>query len=714
MKRIAIFFNLILSVNLFGQEQPDSSRMEPVEVRAVRANAAAPFAKTNLSRKEIEKQNLGQDLPFLLNQTPSVVVNSDAGNGIGYTGIRIRGTDATRINVTLNGIPYNDAESQGLFFVNLPDFASSVNSVQIQRGVGTSTNGAGAFGATLNFSTNEVNRIAYAEVNNSYGSFNSWKNTIKAGTGLLGDHFTADLRLSRVSSDGYIERASTRLRSFYFSTAYLNDNTDIRLNIFSGKEKTYQAWNGVAEADLKTNRRINYAGTEKPGAPYENETDNYRQDHYQLFFTRRLQKNTSLNAALFLTRGLGYYEQYKADEDYQDYGLPDPVVNGDTTFSADFIRQLWLDNFFYGGIYSFQGQTEKAQYIFGGAVTRYDGIHHGDLTWSSGPLKTPQQWYRHPASKNDFNMYGKWQQKLGAPFQLFVDMQYRMVQYDLEGFPDHPDLSINEEYHFFNPKAGLSFQKHGWQAYASYSIANKEPNRDDFEAGNTEQPKPERLYDLELGLERKTPRTHWSVAFYYMNYRDQLVLTGRINDVGAYTRTNIPKSYRAGIELQGGAQPAEWIRLSANLTLSKNRILDFTEYIDDYDNGGQQTNFYPVTHISFSPDVTAAATVSITPVKDFTVDLLSKYVGSQYLDNTANETRKLDAYFTEDIRAIFSFSKRRLRNISLILQVNNVFNKLYEPNGYTFSYYYNSTLTTENFYFPMAGRNWMVGVNVRM
>jgi iron complex outermembrane recepter protein len=710
MKRIA-FFILFSSSLVAAAQLKDTIELLPVEVRAVRANATAPFAKTNISKAQIQRQNLGYDLPFLLNQTPSVVVNSDAGNGVGYTGIRIRGTDATRINVTLNGIPYNDAESQGTFFVDLPDFASSVNSIQIQRGVGTSSNGAGAFGATLNVSTNEVNKKAYAEANNSFGSFNTWKNTLKAGTGLLNNHFVADLRLSRISSDGYIDRAKSNLRSLYFSTAYLSDKTDVRLNVFTGKEKTYQAWNGVSEADLKTHRTINYAGMERPGAPYDNETDNYRQDHYQLFFTQRFTPKLSFNTAVFLTNGKGYYEEYRAAQAYADYGLTAPAAGVDT---SDVVRQLWLDNHFYGTIFSLQHQSQKTTFILGGAVTRYDGNHFGKVIWAEKGLTSTNKWYDLDANKNDFNIYGKWQQDLFASLQFFADLQYRKVKYDLDGFRDNPNLVINNNYNFFNPKFGLSYHKNSWLAYASYSIANKEPNRDDFEAGHENQPKPERLNDLEIGIESKKGKSTFGANFYYMQYKDQLVLTGKINDVGAYTRTNIDNSYRMGVELQGSSVLNTWLKAGANLSLSKNKIKNFEEYIDDYDNGGQKRNAYRESDISFSPDVVGAANITLTPVDKLSFDLISKYVGKQYLDNTSNEQRKLNAYYTQDIRAVYSFDYNWLKNVDLTFQVNNVFNKKYEPNGYTFSYYYNNELTTENYYFPMAGTNWMVGVNVRL
>lgn len=718
MKRTVFLFCFASSLTAWSQEKKDTIDLPPVEVRAVIAPPTAPFAKTNLDKKEIGRQNLGQDLPFLLNQTPSVVVNSDAGNGVGYTGIRIRGTDATRINVTLNGIPYNDAESQGSFFVDLPDFASSVNRIQIQRGVGTSTNGAGAFGATINFSTNEVNKKAYTEINNSYGSFNTWKNTIKAGTGLLGNHFTVDARLSRVSSDGYIDRASTNLRSGYISAAYLSDKNDLRVNVFSGKEKTYQAWNGVSEADLKIHRTINYAGMEKPGEPYDNETDNYRQDHYQLFFTHRFNPNLSFNVAGFLTPGKGYYEEYRADEDYAKYGLTYPVVGGNTVTETDLIRQLWLKNYFYGSIFSVQKQSAKTRLTFGGAITKYDGNHFGEVIWAEQIWNGPKRWYDLDASKKDFTVYGKWQQDITNQFQLFADAQFRRVDYDLLGFRDNPDLFIHNTDNFFNPKIGLSYHQNNWLAYASYSVAHKEPNRDDFEAGKTQQPKPEVLQDLEAGIERKNSLSFISANLYYMKYKDQLVLTGQINDVGAYTRTNIPNSYRLGIELQGSSNINKWLKAGGNLTLSRNRIKNFTEYIDAYDASynwvGQTSQFYKKSTISFSPDITGAATFTFIPVKELNIDFLSKYVVKQYLDNTENEIRKLNPYFTEDVRVIYSFSKNWLKNVDLIFQVNNVFNKKYEPNGYTFSYYVASDLTTENYYYPMAGTNWMFGLNVKL
>ncbi|MGQ0739451.1 MAG: TonB-dependent receptor [Bacteroidota bacterium] len=718
MKRICMSGCLLFTAIFAAAQQPEAKdsfyTLSPVEVRAVRAADNAPVTKTDIGKAAISKMNLGQDIPFLLNQTPSVVINSDAGNGVGYTGIRIRGTDATRINVTLNGIPKKDAESQGTIFDDLTDNSSSAGSIQIQRGVGTSSNGAGAFGASINFSTNEVNKDAYLELNNSAGSFNTWKNTIRAGTGLR-KKFTADLRLSRISSDGFIDRASSDLKSIYFSSAYIGEKTSLRFNLFSGKEKTYQAWNGVSEADLKAgNRTINYAGTERPGTPYDNETDNYTQTHYQLFFNRQLNQRLIFNTAFFLTTGKGYYEQYKADKDFADYGLPYPVNGNDTIFISDFVRQLWLDNDFYGNIFSLQYRDKRTQATLGGGYTRYDGNHFGKVIRASRASITPRKWYDLDALKTDFNIYLKQQTQVAGYWSLFYDLQFRHVKYTIEGFRNNPSLIVRSRYNFFNPRAGIVYKKNSWKAYLSYSIANKEPNRDDFEAGAGQQPKPERLHDTELGIGQTKNNGNWSATFYHMSYKDQLVLTGKINDVGAYTRTNIPKSFRAGVELQGGVKFNQWFNASASLALSSNKVKDFTEYIDDYDTGGQKASTFSSTGIAFSPAVVGGATFNFLPVKNIELSLLSKYVSNQYLDNTQNESRVLDAFFVQDIRAIYTLKRKKLKELNIIAQLNNVFGTKYEPNGYTFSYIYGGETSTENYYFPMAGRNFMIGVNVRL
>ncbi len=722
MKRIIVLGCIVLSATASFSQQTEAAKdsfytLTPVEVRAIRAGENSPFTKTNISKKEISKLNQGQDIPFLLNQTPSVVINADAGNGIGYTGIRIRGTDATRINVTLNGIPYNDAESQGTFFVNLPDFSSSVNSIQVQRGAGTSSNGAGAFGASINMSTNEVNKEASAEINNSYGSFNSWKNTVKVGTGLLNNHFTVDARLSKINSDGYIDRATSDLSSAYLSAAYLNTKTTVRLNIFTGKEKTYQAWNGVSETDLRNgNRTINYGGMEKPGEPYDNEVDNYNQTHYQLFFNQELSSTLTFNTALFLTRGKGYYEQYKAEREYAEFGLPNPVIGGTSITESDFVRQLWLDNYFYGNIFSLQYRKKNTQLVVGGAYTKYDGKHYGKLIWSSnGGLPEPAyKWYDNKADKSDFNIYTKWQQQLSENWNLFTDLQYRHVGYAINGFRDNPSLSVDNNYNFFNPKFGISYNKNGWNAYASYGVAAKEPNRDDFEAGASQMPKPERLHDIEASIEKRKANHNLSATFYYMSYDNQLVLTGKVNDVGAYTRTNIPESYRMGVELQGGIKFNSWVNISANLALSNNKVKDFTEFIDDYDNGGQKTSTFQSADIAFSPAVVGGATINLLPVKNVELSFLSKYVSKQYLDNTENDSRSLNSFFVQDVRAIYTFKTNWLKEVNIIGQVNNLLGKKYEPNGYTYSYFVGGETVTENFYFPMAGRNFMLSLNVKL
>ena len=687
--------------------------LTPVEVNATRSTNNAPFTKTNISKKEIDKANLGQDLPFLLNQTPATVVNSDAGNGIGYTGLRIRGTDLSRINVTLNGIPYNDAESQGVFFVDLPDIASSISSIQIQRGVGTSSNGAGAFGATLNIATNEFNDKPYMEFNSSYGSFNSWKNTMRIGTGLIGNHFTLDARLSKISSDGYIDRASSDLHSFYVSGAYVNNNTQVRLNVIGGKEKTYQAWYGVPQDSLATHRTFNPAGTEKPGEPYDNETDNYQQDHYQLFVNHSFNPSLAFNVAFFYTKGKGYYEEYRAAQNFIDYDVATPVIAGDTITSTDLIRQLWLDNNFYGTVFSLQYKKQLTQLTFGGGWNEYDGDHFGKVIWADIGFPKDYEWYRVSAVKKDFNLYAKWQQQVDEHLQSFLDIQYRNVPYNLYGFESNPNLVVRNNYHFLNPKIGFTYTNHNWKGYVSYALANKEPNRDDFEASLNEQPTYETLHDFELGIQHSINKFSWNLVAYYMRYQNQLVLTGKINDVGAYTRTNIPKSYRAGLEAILSYHILPQLKWDVNVALSENKILNFTEYLDDYDNGGQKVNQYSKTDISFSPPVIAGSTITWQPLSQLEFSLLSKYVSSQYLDNTSQSARKLDAFFLNDIRLSYTITNKLFKEVTLVGRLNNMFNVKYEPSGYTYSYIYGGETTTANYYYPMAGTNFVVGVSVK-
>jgi len=696
--------------------QPAVNALQPVEVRSTRAGETSPFTTVNISKAQIVKNNVGQDIPMLLNQTANVVVNSDAGNGVGYTGIRIRGSDATRINMTINGIPYNDAESQGLFFVNLPDLLSSVSSIQLQRGVGTSSNGAGAYGATMNFSTHDYQPQAYAEVNNSYGSFNTWKNTIKAGSGLIGDKFTIDARLSNITSDGYVDRGYTDLQSAYLTAAYWGEKSSLKFNAILGREKTYQAWNGISKDDLKSNRTINYAGMEKPGEPYENETDNYWQNHYQLLYNKELSNKLQLSTAVYLTTGRGYYEQYKAGELLSDYGLPPANENNTVVDETDLVRRLWLKNKLFGQTFSIIKTNASNEWTIGGGWSHYPGRHFGEVITTIVQPDYMARWYDFDAKKSDVNLYAKYQHKLGESFRVFGDIQYRFVQYTIDGFRNNPAINLDNQWNFLNPKAGVHFAKNNWTGYMSYALANKEPNRDDFEAGINEQPKREQLHDVEFNITQKqiTKGLKAGVTLYYMYYRDQLVLTGKINDVGAYTRTNIPQSYRAGMEFEAAYQ-WPWGKLQYGLALSRNKVKNFTEYIDDYDNGGQMVINHGNTDLAYSPSVVQNASISFFPVKNVSFDWMSKYVGTQYLDNTSNADRSLDAFFVNDARVSYVTGIGKwLKEVRFILQVNNVFNSLYEPNGYTFSYIYGGEKTTENYYFPMATTNFMAAINIRL
>lgn len=724
---------LLSTLSTFAQDA-DSTRplmstqeLIPVEIRAVRVNDKSPYAVSNLNEKDIRSQNLGQDIPYLLNQTPSVVINSDAGAGVGYTGMRIRGTDASRINFTINGIPVNDAESQGAIFVDFPDLLSSTNSIQIQRGVGSSTNGSGAFGASVNLSNLTQDKKAFAEVNNSVGSFNTWKHTIRAGSGLLKGGFQFDVRASKISSDGYIERSSSDLKSLQFVAGWTSkdENTSLRFNLFTGKEKTGQAWNGVSQDSLATNRRFNSLGLKADGTYYDDQTDNYQQDYYQLFFNHKFNAYWSLNAALFLTRGKGFYNEYRLGESLADYGLQSfTTPAGDTFSSTNLTRRLWLDNYYYGGIFSLVYQKNKTQFILGGGYNQYDAKHYGFVTWADYGVPDNYRWYNLTAHKGDFNIYAKLQQQLGENWYAFGDLQYRMVSYEINGFRKNPTLMPKTNFNFINPKAGLSYiTTHGngaeSKAYASFAVANKEPNRDDFEASPAEQPKAESLYDGELGYQYKSSKWEVGANIYYMYYRNQLIPTGKINDVGTATRTNTPKSYRAGLELTAAVKPAAWLKIQANATLSRNKIINFEEYIDDYDSGNQILNKYSETDIAFAPNLIAGGTATIEPFakmlkqQEFYIDLIGKYVGRQYLDNTGNENRSINPYGLCDVRLRYTVHTSFVKELGISLALNNVLNKMYEANGYTFSYKYDGTLTTENYYFPQAGFNFLLGVNIR-
>ena len=701
-----------LSISDSLKKYTDSVRnLPPLEVKSIRVSETRPFAKTNFSKEAIAKVNLGQDLPFLVQNTPSVVVHSDAGTGVGYTGIRIRGTDGTRINVTLNGIPYNDAESSMTYFVDLPDFSSSVNSIQIQRGVGTSTNGAGAFGATMNLSTNSYNPSPYLSLNNSVGSFNSLKNNLVVGSGLLKNHFTIDGRVSRISSDGYMDRASSNLNSFHISGAYWGNNSSLRLNIFSGKEKTYQSWNGVPEEVLITNRTYNAAGMEKADAAYPDQTDNYTQTHYQLFYNKQINNYLKWSTALFLTKGNGYYEEYKASVDIKEYLLPaNPLYN---SINPDIIRRRSLGNYFYGQIASMMYEKGKNELTIGGGWNQYDGEHFGILPYPNViAIKSPIEYYRNNASKKDYTFYTKWQYKLTTQLKSFLDLQYRKVKHQMNGFDKTPNLIIKGDFDFFNPKAGLNYTLKNTSFYTSIAIAHKEPNRDDFETGALQKPTQEILYDWETGIQQKNSQFSWGMNFYHMNYKDQLVLTGKINDVGAYTRTNVPKSYRAGIELEGTWKLNSQINTSGNITFSKNKIAHFTEYFDNYDTYEQKAIEHHNTDIALSPNTTASHSINFSPNSNWQFIFTSKYVSKQYLDNTQNESRILNSYFVNDLNLIWKFASKKRWDANLQLYLINLFDKLYEPNGYTYSYIYGGVTTTSNNYYPMAGRNFWLSLKI--
>jgi iron complex outermembrane receptor protein len=686
--------------------------MDPIEIKTVRAGEKYPFTQSIIKKREIEKKNLGQDLPFLLDQIPGTVVNSDAGNGIGYTGIRIRGSDPTRVNITLNGIPYNDAESQGVFFVNIPDIVSSANSIQIQRGVGTSSNGTGAFGSTINILTNEVIPEAYGAINNSFGSFNSIKNTLKAGTGLINNRFTIDLRLSSIKSDGYIERASSDLKSFYVSAASIKEKSSLRFNLFSGKEKTYQAWYGIPEDKLQLNRRLNIAGTEKADTPYDNETDNYGQTHYQLFYNKKINSHFSINNSTYITDGSGYYEQYKEEQKYKSYGLAAPTINGTVIEKTDLIRQLWLKNRLIGNNVTVEYKKEKKEILIGVGTNRYEGNHFGKVIWANYMIPKDHKWYDLDAKKTEQFVFGKWLQKINPKTNLFADLQLRTINYNINGFRGNPTLKINNNWTFLNPKFGFRKEMGKYNLFASYAMANKEPNRDDFEAGLSSIPKPESLHDIELGMEKKSDKKSLSVTAYYMRYRNQLVITGKINDVGAYTRTNIPNSYRLGIEMDGTYEVKKWLTISGNLAISENKILSYTDYYDDYDQGVQVSVFYPKTKISFSPSVVGSSTVLAKIKSGFQASLISKYVGRQFLDNTSRVDRSLDPYFVQDLQINYQIKIKHLKTAELMFKLINIWNKDYEPNGYTYSYKYEGEIYRNNYYYPMATRNWMIGLNI--
>lgn len=729
-------FNFTLTNATFSAEE--------VTVTATRAGKKSPTAFTNLSKKDLEKTNFGQDLPYMLNQTPSVVVSSDAGTGIGYTGIRIRGSDGTRVNVTVNGIPLNDAESQGSFFVNLPDLTSSVNNIQIQRGVGTSTNGAGAFGGSINIQTATRRDTGYAEINTTAGSYNTLKNTVSMGTGLLDGHFSIDGRLSRIVSDGYIDRASSNLRSFFVSGAYYDKNSTLRLNVFSGIERTYQAWNGIPDYVIgdntrKDNRTYNELGLMPDGTFYKDQVDNYQQNHYQLLYDRKLSDKVSFSGALHYTKGFGYYEEFKENAKVADYGLTPVVIGGTTIATTDLARRRWLDNDFYGITYALKYQAQSnLNFTLGGAYNRYTGAHFGNIIYTAQSAGIPPnyEYYRDDAKKNDFNIFGRAEYKLGNT-TLFADMQYRRIDYSFLGFDRNlNNVQQDAKLNFFNPKAGVTyeFDEHN-NIYASFAVGNHEPNRDDYTNSTpASRPKPENLKDFEAGYRISGDVFKGGVNLFYMLYKNQLILTGALNDVGSATRINVDDSYRAGIEVDGRVKITNQLSWAANATISTNKIKNLSRtlasYDDDYNPLTPVTQFFKKTDIAYSPSLIMGSEIAYSPVKNGSIAFLSKYVSRQFLDNTGNVNpqgystspnvannpyavnRLLKSYFVNDVRLKYDIHTKAIKTIGLGLLVNNVFSKKYETNGATYPEIDSGTLVNYNYYFPQATRNFLASVNL--
>ncbi|PLX16044.1 MAG: TonB-dependent receptor [Marinilabiliales bacterium] len=718
--------------------EPSSILSEEVIVTATRAKDNDPISFTNISNSEIKESNFGQDIPYLLSSTPSVVSTSDAGTGIGYTYFRIRVTDLNRINITVNGIPLNDAEDHGVWFVNMPDFLSSVENIQIQRGVGTSSNGAASFGATLNLQTKTFNKDAYAEINSFSGSFNTFRNSVSFGTGLINDKFTFDGRLSKITSDGFIDRADSDLESFYLSGAYYTGKSILKANIISGKEKTYQAWYGIPKVRLEDDNEgmqryldhwlidqeeydhmINSNSRTYNFYTYDNETDNYKQDHYQLFYSYEFNPALHLNTALHYTRGKGYYEQYKKDRDFADYQLDDLIIGTETISSTDLIQQKWLDNHFYGGVFSLEYKLDKLNLTLGGGWNQFLGDHFGEVVWSqyasNGDMK--HRWYENDGNKTDFNIYTKLNYALLNKLKTFIDLQYRYIDYSIDGIDDDlRNITQNHIFNFFNPKIGLFYEISDLHSsYLTLGIANREPNRSNYTDADPSKPLPtaETLYNLELGYELSATTMYLSSNLYYMYYIDQLVLTGEINDVGAAILTNVDKSYRLGFELSGGIQPTKKLHISANATISKNKILNFTEYIDNWDTGIQAENNLGETDLSFSPNIIANGKISYDLFKDFKAELISKYVGKQYIDNTSNNDRSIDPYFVNDVKFAYKFETKLIKEIGISLLINNLFNHEYESNAWVYRYILGSEEYLMDGYFPQAGISFVGGLTLK-
>ena len=708
----------------------EAFEMELLTVKAVRAVANTPITFTNLTKKELEKNNLSQDVPYLLKWTPSTVVTSDAGTGIGYTGIRIRGTDPTRTNVTINGVPLNDAESQGVFWVNLPDFVSSAESIQIQRGVGTSTYGTGAFGATINFNTTNFQENPYADINLSGGSFNTFKRNVQFGSGLIDQHFSIEGRLSKITSDGYIDRASADLDAYFLSANYLGKNNSLHFTTFSGHEVTYQSWFGTDPSLLENEdtRRSNLAGTEKDGEPYDNQVDDYAQTHYQLHYNQKLSPFWKGSLAAYYVKGQGFFEEYAANQALSFYNLPNLQIGNDTITTSDLVRRRWLDNDFYGtnlGL-SFENPTVPFQLSLNAGYSNYQGNHFGEVIWAAfftDETQLDQRYYDEDAAKQDLNLFTKLNYQITPKLNAYLDLQYRWVDYELLGFDGLGNkVPQNDQHNFFNPKIGLFAQMNpqfSW--FASYGITNREPNRSDYLGRSVnDPPKHEQLNDLELGFHYNWKKAAINANLYYMDYKNQLALNGDINQDGEFTRINIPDSYRLGIEITGGF---EWSNFSfnGNLTLSENKIQAFTESIDNFDDSFFEID--PViqahenTNLAFSPGIISGTELTYHFLKqnekqDLNLSILNKYVGEQYIDNTGDEQNVIDAYHYMDMRLVYGLDDLLGKRVQITFLVRNVLDQWYETNAWSYRFAVEGSPILAQGFYPQAGRNFLAGIKI--
>jgi iron complex outermembrane recepter protein len=680
---------------------------DEVIVYATRANENTPTTFSTITQQSLQKQNFGQDMPYLLNWTPSVVTTSDGGTGVGYTGLRIRGSDATRVNVTINGIPYNDSESQVTYWVDIPDVASSTKSVQIQRGVGSSTNGAGSFGGSVNVQTLVLQAEPYAEVTTSGGSFGTHRLSIKAGTGLINNRWAFDGRVSKIKSDGYVDRASSDLDSYYLSGGFYNKNTIVKFITFGGHEKTYQSWNGVDAETMKANRTFNSAGALYDAnynviRYHNNEVDDYRQDHYQFHLTQKINDYWNVAASLHYTYGRGFYEQYKQDKKFIEYGLDNVILTSDTIKSGDFIVRKWLDNKFYGTTFSLNYERNKTALVIGGAFNRYgDANHFGEIIWAqyASNSQIGHRYYQGKSQKDDFSMYTKLNYNFSSSINGFIDLQFRAINYKTAGIKDDLDqYDVKDEFNFFNPKAGLSYTLPNRDIlYASYALANREPNRTDYIESEV-KPKSEHLENLEIGWRKSATRYNFELNYYLMNYTNQLVLTGNLDNVGNPIRANVGKSYRTGIELSGIVRISKQLSLGANGTWSASKNQD---YVIDPANLNEKKN----TSIILSPNWIAGSQLSYNIFSNLQLTLLSKFVGKQYLDNSESDELSLPSYFVNDARCTYDISPKGMKNIAFSVLVNNLFDIEYSSNGYAYG--------TTPYFYPQAGRNFLAMVTLK-